>query len=203
MTGMTGQEHPGAAGSKTGASSRAAGSAPRRRGLLGTAVAAAVLVLALAGWGWFATEQARAGWWTFGAHIAVGPDSQGWAGTDTLSLRLAAVETVAEVDEEQPPAGFTYLTLELEVDAATPTELTRCEVQVLDQQGRLFLAGQEVPGADPYVSSLTCGSSDPEDPVEARQSMLVLVPSDAELVSVRVGALEFPPARFIELPLPS
>lgn len=200
---MTGQDQPGAVGSRFGASTPATGTASRRHGRLGAAVAAAVLVLALAGWGWFATEQARAGWWTFGEHVAVGPEGQGWASTDALSLRLAGVETVPEVDEERPPAGFTYLAVELQVDATTPTELTRCTVQVLDRQGRLFRAGQEVPGADPYASSLTCGSSDPEDPVPTRQSLLVLVPADAELVSVRVGALEFPPARFIELPLPS
>lgn len=73
-----------------------------------------------------------------------------------------------------------------------------------DTQGRLFLAGREVPYADPYDSSLTCGTADPqEDPVPPSQSVLVLVPADAELVSVRVDAREFPPARFIEFPLPS
>lgn len=175
----------------------------RTRGRVGTVLAAVVLVMALAGWGWFATAQARAGWWAFGEHVAIGPDARGWANTDTLSVRLTGAETMPEVAEEQPPAGFAYLAVELQVEATTPTELTRCQVEVLDRQGRLFRAGQEVPGADPYVSSLTCGSPDPEDPVPTRQSLLVLVPADAELVSVRVTALELPPARFIELPLPS
>lgn len=186
-------------------------------------VAALALAGSLAGWGWFASEQARAGWWTFGQHVAITPDDQGWAHVDTLSVRLTGAEAVSSIGEEQAPAGFEFLALDLQVetqppaevetdadadsgaaaDADAPRPLSTCEVQVRDEQGRLFLAGEEVPYEDPYVSSLTCGTSDPdEDPVPTDQSLLVLVPVGAELVSVRVDAMEFPPARFLELPLP-
>ena len=174
----------------------------RRRGT--TVVAAVALVVSLAGWGWFASEQGREAWWAFGQNVAVEPDGTGWASIDTLSVRLEAVETVPVVDEEQPPAGFQFLALDFSVDTGTPTDLSSCEVQVRDDRGRLFLAGEEVPRADPYESSLTCGTSDPEEePVPTAQSVLVLVPVDAELISVRVDGREFPPARFIELPLAS
>lgn len=176
----------------------------RGRTRVATAVAAGGLVLSLAGWGWFATEQARAGWWTFGQHVALEPDDRGWAGTHPVRVRMAGVERTPAVDDVQPPAGFHYLALDLEVETDDSAPASTCEVQVRDDQGRLFLAGREVPGGEPYVSWLTCGTSDPEaDPVPARQSLLVLVPTDAELVSLRVDARELPPARFIELPLPS
>ncbi|USQ80357.1 hypothetical protein NF556_01450 [Ornithinimicrobium faecis] len=168
-----------------------------------TIVAAVVLVLSLSGWGWFASEQAREAWWAFGQNVAVGPDGQGWASLDTVSVRLDGADTVPIVDEEAPPDGFEFLALDFTVDAATPTELSTCEVQVRDTQGRLFLAGAEVPRDDAFDSSLMCGTSDPEeDPVPASQSVLVLVPVDAALDSVRVDAREFPPAEFIELPVP-
>lgn len=186
----------------------------RRRGTVATIALAVGLLVSLAGWGWFASEQAREGWWALGQHVAVGPDERGWAG-DTVGIRLAGVATVPEVEEERPPAGFTYLELDFEVAPAGPAEqeagqdapllqLTTCEVQVRDEAGRLFQAGREVPSADPYESSLRCGTSDPaEDPVPTRQSLLVLLPVDAEPVSVRVDAHQFPAATFIELPLPS
>lgn len=175
-----------------------------RRGRATSAVAAVALVLSLAGWGWFATEQARAGWWAFGQHVAVEPDSEGWASLDGVSVRLSGVSTLPVVDEEEPPAGFEFLAVDLIVEPSTPSELSSCEVQVRDEHGRLFLAGEAVPRADGYESSLTCGTSDPdEDPVPTDQSVLVLVPADVELRSVRVDAREFSPARFIELPLPS
>lgn len=178
----------------------------------GRVVAVVGLVLSLVGWGWFASEQARTSWWVFGQHIPVGPDDQGWASIDTLSVRLVGVETAPEVDEELPPAGFAFLVVDLEVETSTEgpeterpetTEpLSTCDVEVRDTRGRLFEAGREVPRADPYVTSLKCGTSDPdEDPVPTDQSLVVLVPADAELSSVRVDAREFPPARFIELPL--
>lgn len=165
---------------------------------------AGVLAVSLAGWGWFASEGARSGWWAFGEHVAAGPDDEGWASLDTVRVRLAGVETVAEVDGERPPAGFTYLALEFEVDAGSNEALRNCDVAVRDAQGRLFLAGQEVPGGDPYTSWLECGSTDvAEDPVPTEQSLLVLVPADAEPAAVRLTAMAFPPAEFIELPLGS
>lgn len=188
----------------------------RTRRPVRTVIALSALVLSLGGWGWLASEQGREGWWAFGQHAAVTPGDQGWADLGTLSVRVAGSETLLEVDEVQPPAGFTFLALDLEVraeeageEAAEETaeeasELSSCEVQVRDSRGRLFLAGQEVPRDDAYVTSLTCGTSDPqEEPVPATQSLLVLVPLEAELISVRVDAREFPPARFIELPLRS
>lgn len=175
-----------------------------RRSRVATAVAVVGLVGSLAGWGWFATEQARDGWWALGQHEAVEPDAEGWASIDTLSVRLTGVDTATELDEEQPPEGYHYLLLDFEVEAPEASETGSCEVQVRDTQGRLFLAGQEVPRADPYVSSLRCGTSDPaEDPVPTDQSVVVLVPVDATPESVRVDAREFPPATFIALPLPS
>lgn len=170
-----------------------------------TSVAAVGLVGSLGWWGWAVTDQARDGWWAVGQHVAITPDDQGWAEVDTLRVRLTGVENLTEVDGEAPPEGLAFLALDFEVDAQAAPTLSRCTVEVHDEQGRLFEAGTEVPYADdPYVTSLRCGTSDPEeDPVPARQSMLVLVPADTEPVSVRVDALEFPPARFIELPVTS
>lgn len=167
-------------------------------------VAAVVLVLSLAGWGWFASEDARAGWWAFGTHVAVVPDDQGWASIDTVRVRLAGAKTVPDIDGDRAPAGLAYLVLDLEVDAGSNEQLSTCDVTVRDRQGRLFLAGEQVPGGDPYTSWLQCGSADvEEDPVPAEQSMVVLVPVGADLTSVRVTATAFPPAQFIELPLQS
>ncbi|MCK0112094.1 hypothetical protein MWU75_08095 [Ornithinimicrobium sp. F0845] len=175
----------------------------RRRGRVATIVAATGLVVSFAGWGWFVSEQGREGWWSLGQHVAITPDDQGRAVVDSLSVRLTGAATVSEVEEEPAPAGFSYLVLDFEVSAEDSTEASTCDVQVRDDRGRLFQAGQEVPYADPYLPWLTCGSADhTEDPVPSHQSMLVLVPDDTGLVSVRVDAREFPPATFIELPLP-
>lgn len=173
------------------------------RSRLWAAVCAVVLIGSLAGWGWFASDQARAGWWAFGQHVAVGPDDQGVATLETLGVRLVGVEEVAEVDEERPPSGLRYLAVDLSVSTHGASELRSCDVLLRDDRGRLFEAGAEVPREDPYVTSLTCGTTDPaEEPVPPDQSLLVLVPDDAELESVRVVTLDFPPARFLELPLP-
>ena len=174
---------------------------PRRR--IASTVSVLGLVISLAGWGWLATTNARDGWWALGQHVAVEPADDGWATVDTLSVRLTGTEMVDSVDDTEPPAGFRFLVLDLEV-SSTETEMSRsCTIEVMDTEGRLFLAGREVPYADPYVPDLTCGTSDPrEDPVPEDQSTLVLVPTDAELVSVRIGSREFPAATFIELSLP-
>lgn len=183
------------------------GAPPRRdrpRSRRTTAIAVVGLILALAVWGWFATANAREGWWAMGDHIALTPDEQGWAGTGPVQLRLAESTDDVTVDDGSPPAGFRYLEIVLEVDSTETESTMSCDVQVLDADGRLFLAGREVPGlGEDYVSSLTCGTSDPaEYPVEPVQAMLVLLPEDAEPVSVRVSSTGFPPARFVELPLP-
>lgn len=185
-----------------------------------TVVSVLALLVSLAAWGWFATEQARVGWWDLGQHSAVEPDEQGWAHLESLGVRLVGVEQVTEVEDEQPPAGYAYLRVDLEVSTeparqdspgdaedATAEEtlapLGACEVQIRDTAGRLFVAAQEVPRGEEFESSLRCGSTDPEDPVPTDQSLLVLVPDDAEPASVRVDSRDFPPATFIELPLPS
>lgn len=175
----------------------------RRRGRVASTTAVLALVLSLAGWGWFASENARELWWPAGQHVAVEPDEAGWATVDTVSVRLTDAQRVSAVDGNQPPGGFEYLAVDFEV-VATDTESYRsCEVEVRDAQDRLFLAGREVPNGDPYSSSLTCGTSDPaDDPVPENQSVLVLVPVDAELESVRVVSREFPPATFVDFPLP-
>ncbi|GAB2603931.1 hypothetical protein [Pseudactinotalea suaedae] len=175
---------------------------PRRR--VASTAAVLALVGSLAGWGWFASENAREGWWEFGRHVAVEPGDDGWADVDTLSVRLTAADTATTIDGVEPPAGFEYLVLAFDVEA-TEVELYRsCTVEVLDTQGREFLAGREVPNGDPYTSELMCGTSDPEeDPVPGAQSVLVLVPTGAEPVSVRIDSREFPPATFVELPLRS
>ena len=161
------------------------------------------LVISLAGWGWFASGNAREGWWAFGQHVAIEPDAQGWATVETVRVRLTGAETATEIDGEAPPAGFTYLELDFAVES-TETEAWRtCTVQVRDAEGRLFESGREVPRSDPYLTELTCGTDDPdEDPVPTAQSVLVLVPVDAEPVSVRVDSREFPDATFVEIPLP-
>lgn len=200
MTGWQGPTCPGPA------SPTSARTTPERQrpGPIATTLALGALVLSLGWWGWFVTEQARSGWWEVGQHVAIGPNARGWAQVDDLGVgvRLRGVEPLTVVDEEQPPAGFAYLALDLEVVADGPPLSRSCTVQVRDTRGRLFEAGREVPYADPYVSLLECGSADADDPVPAEQSMLVLVPADVEPVSVRVDAMDFPPARFIELPVP-
>lgn len=173
---------------------------PRRR--IASTVSILALVVSLAGWGWLATTNARDGWWSLGQHVAVEPADDGWASVDTLSVRLTGTEVVDSVDDTEPPAGFRFLVLDLEVRSTEIENSRSCTIEVMDNEGRLFLAGQEVPYADPYVSDLICGTSDPgEDPVPGDQSTLVLVPADAELVSVRISSAEFPAATFVELPL--
>lgn len=195
---------PAGAGGGAGGGGTSSGAQPRRRRWLTRVLPAGVLVLSLAGWGWFASEGARDGWWAFGQHVAVGPDDEGWASLDTVRVRLAGAETLSDIDGDRPPAGFAYLALDLEVEAGSNEQLSNCDVAVRDEQGRLFLAGEEVPGGDPYTSWLQCGSTDAaSDPVPTKQSVLVLVPVDADLTSVRLTAIAFPPAEFIELPLPS
>ncbi len=170
-----------------------------------TVVAAVALVLGLGAWGWFATEDARDGWWALGEHVAITPDDDGWVEVAPVRLRLVGAEAdVRTGPGTAPPAGFSYLELTFEVTSEETEAYRSCEVEVLDEQGRLFLAGREVPGlGDDYVSELMCGTSDPEDdPVPSTQATLVLVPDDAVPVSVRVDSRDFPPASFVELPLP-
>lgn len=174
-----------------------------RRGRVASTAALLGLLAALAGWAWFATENAREGWWTFGQHVAIGPDGEGWASIDTVGVALVSVDVATEIDGVSPPTGYEYLVLDFEVEATETEQYRSCTVEVRDAEGRQFLAGREVPNGDPYLSELMCGTSDPaEDPVPGAQSTLVLVPVGAELVSVRVDSNEFPPAEFIELPLP-
>lgn len=176
---------------------------PRARGRVASTTAVLALVLSLAGWGWFASENARTGWWEFGQHVAVEPDQEGWANVDTVSVRLVEADRGATVPDSAPPAGFEYLALDFEVEATEIESYRSCSVEVRDVQGRQFLAGREVPNGDPYSSELMCGTSDPtEDPVPGDQSVLVLVPLGAELDSVRVDSREFPAATFVELRLP-
>lgn len=176
---------------------------PHGRNRVASTVAVLGLAISLAGWGWFASDNARTGWWTYGQHVAAEVDEQGWASVDTLSVRLSRTATVTAIEESIPPPGFAYLVVDLEVASEETEQARSCDVEVLDTEGRLFLAGREVPNGDPYTSSLMCGTSDPaEDPVPTDQSLLVLVPEGAEISSVRVSASDFPPATFIELPLP-
>ncbi|WP_420114201.1 hypothetical protein [Pseudactinotalea sp.] len=176
---------------------------PRGRGRVASTTAVLALVLSLAGWGWFASENARTGWWEFGQHVSVEPDQEGWAGVDTVRVRLTGAEIASGIEDYRPPSGFTYLVLDFDVEATETETYRSCTVEVRDEQGRLFLAGREVPNGDPYSSELMCGTSDPaDDPVPGTQSVLVLVPVDAALESVRVDSREFPAATFIELRLP-
>lgn len=169
-----------------------------------TAIAVVGLVVSLVVWGWFASANARDGWWANGDHIAITPDAEGWVSAAPVSLRLDEVNPDVTVEDGTAPDGFSYLELVLSVDSTEQESWLSCPVQVLAADGRLFLAGREVPGlGDDYVSELMCGTSDPvEEPVPGSQSMLVLLPDGAEPVSVRVGSSTFPPAEFVELPVP-
>jgi hypothetical protein len=176
---------------------------PPPHGRVVSTAAVVALVGSLAGWGWFASENAREGWWTHGQHVAVEPDDEGWATIDTVGVRLTGSELASVIDGVGPPTGFEYLVLDFEVTAQETEQFRSCTVEVLDTQGRSFLAGREVPNGDPYTSDLMCGTSDPaDDPVPGDQSTLVLVPVGAELVSVRIDSREFPSATFVEIPLP-
>lgn len=190
---------------RTQTADRGGALAAASRSRVGTAAAVIGLLLGLAVWGFFATEDARESWWELGEHVAVTPDEAGWASVDTLQVRLASVDPEVRVEPGyEAPAGFRYLELTFEVSSSEIEQSRSCTVEVLDGEGRLFLAGREVPGlGDGYVSELSCGTSDPaENRVPASQAMLVLLPDDAEPVAVRVDSREFPPATFVELPLP-
>jgi len=174
----------------------------RARSRRSTAVAAVGLGVSLVVWGWFATANARDGWWAMGDHVAISPDADGWAASAPVTVRLDEVTPDASVADGSAPAGFSYLELVFDVGSTEKESTVSCTVEVLAADGRLFLAGREVPGlGDEYVSELACGTSDPvEYPVPERQAMLVLLPDGAEPVSVRVDSPAFPPAEFIELP---
>lgn len=169
---------------------------PRRA----TAWGVAAVVLALA-WAWTVSENAREHWWDGGEHVALTPSEDSWAAAGPVRVHLLGAEAV-DVPGESPPDGFGYYEIVLAVTVDDVTSRS-CEVEVATADGRLFLAGEEVPdGDDAYVSSLTCGTSDPsEEPVPSSESLLVLLPEDAEPVAVRVDAPDFPAASFVEFRL--
>lgn len=176
--------------------------APRRRRAALVAQVAA-LVLGLAGTAWFSTEYLREVWPGAGMHVPV-PVSE--AGTATFAgitvslveaTDLGATPSLPESDW-QPPAGFHAWRVVLET-SSTNEDVASCEVALIDDRGRQFEANDFVDSfVEGYEWLYDCGVIEPEDEIGPQQAVLVLVPADAEIRTVRIWNTFLLP-EFVEL----
>lgn len=176
---------------------------PRRdRARIATVIA---LVLGLVGTAWVSTDFLRTTWRSAEARVAVAVDDDGVA-----SLAGVAVSLVEAVDlggapslpgsDWQPPDGFHAWRVVLET-SSTNEDVTTCDVALVDDRGREFVANQFVDSfVDGYEFSYTCGVIGPDDDTGPQQALLVLVPADATPVSVQIASFTFNPD-YIELPV--
>lgn len=177
--------------------------APPRRVSRGRVLQVVALVIGLVGTAWVSTDHLRTVW---PGAAPREPVAVGSAGEATLAgIVVSLVEAIdlgatpsLPGSDWQPPDGFHAWRVVLET-SSTNADVFTCDVAIVDDRGRQFLANHFVDSfVDGYVWSYTCGEVEPEDEVGPQQAMLVLVPADAEVRTVRIWSTSLNPD-FIEL----
>lgn len=160
---------------------------------------AIALLVAAFGWGWLASADLRETWWAAQPAHVLAPDAGGFVTGGPVSVRLVAVDDEPSVDE-RAPRGYAYLAVTLAVTVSDEGSRT-CTVELIDADGRRFEAGAQVPSGEPWTSSLRCGVSESYPELPPTQTMLVLLPQEAQPQAIRVLHNDLPSASVIEFPL--
>lgn len=169
----------------------------------GTRVLAALLVVVGLLAAWQTSHEARNGWWPGQPHQAVGPGGDGVARAGGLGVELeqvAALDSVPTWEEDVTALpGHRFWHVQLRVDA-TNSEVNNCEVGIEDSQGRIYLAGANVPpGVEGYAPYPDCSPTENGEPTV--QEFIVTTPADSEPHYVRLeSSLDLNP-RFLRLPV--
>ncbi|WP_116948699.1 hypothetical protein [Jiangella endophytica] len=157
-------------------------------------VALPVMVVALAGLSWPASEAARELWWPRGEHVPVSPAGDGWAAVGDVSLRLAAFGPADELPDDPPPDGYAVWRAELVTDGGD--DPLPCSAELQDAGGHRYAAGSRyLPSYEDESVSIECGGA------EGGGVAYFLLPHDAEPDVVRVSALGLLP-EYWSLPVP-
>jgi len=161
------------------------------------------LVLGLAGTAWASTDFLRTTWRMAEPRSAVTAGEDGTATLDGLTVGLVeAVDLGAAPSlpgsDWQPPDGFHAWRVVLET-TSTNEDLITCDVALVDDRGRQFLANYFVDSfVEGYEYSYTCGVIGPDDDIGPQQALLVLVPEDATPRSVQIQQFTLNPV-YLEL----
>lgn len=175
----------------------------QRKARVWLAAQVAALVLGLLGTAWIATDYARTTWRAAQPSQPAAVDASGAATVHGITVSLVEATDLGAApslpgSDWQPPAGFHAWRVVLDTES-TNEEIVTCDVVLVDGQGRQFFANYFVDNfVDGYEFSYYCGAPGPGDDVPPQQAMLVLVPADAEPLTVQVTSMSLNPD-YVEL----
>ncbi|WP_420112758.1 hypothetical protein [Pseudactinotalea sp.] len=178
----------------------------QRRARIWLAAQVAVLVVGLLATAWIATDYARTTWRTNQPSQPAAVDQSGAASMHGITVSLVEATDLGDSpslpgSDWQPPAGFHAWRVVLATES-THEGAVSCDALLVDAQGRQFYANYFVDNfVDGYEFRYACAAPGPSDEIPPEQALLVLVPADAEPVSVHVIASSLNPD-YIELPIP-
>lgn len=160
--------------------------------------AVVALVIGLAGTAWVWTDFLRTTWRSAEPRVAVTAGADGTATLDGITVGLVEATDLGATpslpgSDWQPPAGFHAWRVVLET-TSTNADLSTCDVALVDERGRQFVANQFVDSfVEGYEFSYTCGVIGPDDDTGPQQALLVLVPEDATPVRVAISSFSLNP----------
>lgn len=176
-----------------------------RRARIARVVQVVALVIGLVGTAWLSTDYFREVWPGLAPRNPVPVSADGTATLAGITVSLVEATDLGgspslPESDWQPPAGFHAWRVVLETESTNPDVLS-CEVALVDSQGREFRANYFVDSfVEGYEWTYTCGIIEPEDEIGPQQAMLVLVPADADVRTVRIWNVNLNPD-FIEFEL--
>lgn len=135
------------------------------------------MVLALGALAWPLSETARERWWVLAPHVAVEPNSEGWASIDGHRVRLTGFDEVRDLpDGDEMPEGLKAWRAELTSEVTGGDAQLSCEVELADTEGNTYSAGSSyLPSFDDETLSVNCGGGE-----EPGGIVYFLLPADAE-----------------------
>lgn len=151
----------------------------------------AALVLGLVGTGWISSEYFRDVWSQSSPREVVPVAADGSATLAGITVTLVEATDLGATpslpgSDWTPPAGLHAWRVVLET-SSTNEDLTTCDVAIVDARGRQFWANYFVDSfVEGYQWTYRCGVLQPEDDIGPQQALLVLVPADAEVRTVRI-----------------
>lgn len=178
----------------------------QRKARVWLAAQVAALVLGLLGAAWIATDYARTTWRTEQPREPAAVDQSGVASMHGITVSLVEATDLGDSpslpgSDWQPPAGFHAWRVVLATESTHEGPVS-CDAVLVDGHGRQFYANYFVDSfVDGYEFSYTCSAPGPEDDIPPQQALLVLVPADAEPLSVQVIAQSLTPD-YLEFPIP-
>lgn len=165
-------------------------------------VQAVALVVGLLGTAWLSTDYFREQWPSSAPRDPASVSEQGSATLAGITVSLVEATDLGDSpslpgSDWEPPAGFHAWRVVLETESTNP-DLSSCDVAIVDDRGREFRANYFVDSfVEGYEWNYTCGIIEPEDEIGPQQALLVLVPADADVRTVRIWNVALNPD-FIE-----